>query len=360
MGWASLLADSVKNPFTSFLGDSANAIRGVGVGLASGTDLNTGMANAAQYAAQGAEKDDAFATQKKEEAKRQEQLQKAVDNYRNAGMADIADWLSTTGPDGLDLAAQQFWKRKEPGYAQADMPANIQEWEYFNNLGPEDQSKYLTMKRSVPYLDQGTQFGRPDPLTGVVGAVVPKDNEAAAAQKAAGGVLGTNQAERQIQAPIQNANLQRLDAQTDNVIETIDKAGGQAAWDSTGLIGQVLGGVAGTKAFDLRETAKTVKANLGFAELQAMRDASPTGGALGQVAVQELESLQSTLASLNPDQSEDQLRENLNKVRELLERQKTYRRMASEAKFGTPAPSGANAPEGVWVYNPASGKLEKQ
>lgn len=114
MGWASLIADSVKNPFTSFLGDSANAIRGVGVGLASGTDLNTGMANAAQYAAQGAQKDDAFATQKKEEAKRQEQLQKAVDNYRNAGMADIADWLSNTGPDGLDLAAQQFWKRKEP------------------------------------------------------------------------------------------------------------------------------------------------------------------------------------------------------------------------------------------------------
>lgn len=119
MGWASLLADSVKNPFTSFLGENANAIRGAGVGIASGTDFNTGLSNAAQYAAQGAQKDDAFATQKKEEAKRQEQLQKAVDNYRNAGMADIADWLSTTGPDGLDLAAQQFWKRKEPGYGQA-------------------------------------------------------------------------------------------------------------------------------------------------------------------------------------------------------------------------------------------------
>lgn len=45
---------------------------------------------------------------------------------------------------------------------------------------------------------------------------------------------------------------------------------------------------------------KTIEANLGFDALQAMRDASPTGGALGQIAVQELEMLQSTKAKLDP------------------------------------------------------------
>jgi hypothetical protein len=45
-----------------------------------------------------------------------------------------------------------------------------------------------------------------------------------------------------------------------------------------------------------------------------MREASPTGGALGQVAVQELNSLQSTLGSLDPNQDEATLRTNLNNI----------------------------------------------
>src|SRR5690606_5605780 len=115
--------------------------------------------------------------------------------------------------------------------------------------------------------------------------------------------------------------------------------------------------VAGTAAYDLRETIKTIKANLGFGELQAMRDASPTGGALGQVAVQELEALQSTLASLNPNQSEEQLKANLETVKNLLERQKMYRRAAAEAKYGAGAvPGGAGGNKtstGVqWSYEP--------
>ena len=60
----------------------------------------------------------------------------------------------------------------------------------------------------------------------------------------------------------------------------------------------------------------TIKANLGFEQLQAMRDASPTGGALGQVAVQELEALQSTIANLNPDMGEVALIANLNKIKD--------------------------------------------
>ena len=47
------------------------------------------------------------------------------------------------------------------------------------------------------------------------------------------------------------------------------------------------------------------------AEIQAMRDASPTGGALGQVAVRELELLQSTIASLDQSQDDDVLKQNL-------------------------------------------------
>ena len=55
----------------------------------------------------------------------------------------------------------------------------------------------------------------------------------------------------------------------------------------------------------------TIKGNIGFDKLQALRDASPTGGALGQVSTFELETLQAVFGSLKQSQSEEQLRYNL-------------------------------------------------
>ena len=86
-------------------------------------------------------------------------------------------------------------------------------------------------------------------------------------------------------------------------------------WLSTGLLGQATRGIGQTPAFDLAKTVDTIKANIGFEELQKMREASPTGGALGQVAIQELDMLQATLGSLDTAQSEKQLRERLQSVR---------------------------------------------
>ncbi len=162
----------------------------------------------------------------------------------------------------------------------------------------------------------------------------PMDPRSLYSERAAGSAEGKGIGLNTLNAPTAAVGVQQLDAKTDHVIDTIDKAIDQLSWDSTGLIGQTMGAFGGTKAYDLRKTAQTIKANLGFAELQAMRDSSPTGGALGQVAVQELEALQSTLESLDPNQSEDQLRKNLESVKLLLERQKQFRQQAYEAKYG--------------------------
>ena len=104
-------------------------------------------------------------------------------------------------------------------------------------------------------------------------------------------------------------------AKADQMMQTVDQALRQTSFFTTGIVGAGTGLVPGTPAYDLRRTVDTIKANIGFDELQAMRQASPTGGALGQVAVQELNMLQSTLASMDPNQSEPQLRRNLEKVR---------------------------------------------
>ncbi|MFN4121261.1 hypothetical protein [Acidovorax sp.] len=99
----------------------------------------------------------------------------------------------------------------------------------------------------------------------------------------------------------------------DNTLDAVRDAKNLTGRTTAG-VGSVLSGVPGTNARDLQAKLETIKANLGFDRLQQMRDMSPTGGALGAVAVQELIALQSTVSSLDQAQSPAQLQQSLNKI----------------------------------------------
>lgn len=102
-------------------------------------------------------------------------------------------------------------------------------------------------------------------------------------------------------------------AAADRVINEVQEAKKMVSGATAGA-GGLLAGIPMTPAKDLSAKLTTIKANLGFDRLQQMRDASPTGGALGQVAVQELVALQSTIASLDQMQSPSQLKSALDKI----------------------------------------------
>lgn len=102
-------------------------------------------------------------------------------------------------------------------------------------------------------------------------------------------------------------------AQADRVLAKVDEAMKGVGVLTAGP-GAMLAGLPGTSARNLQSTLETIKANLGFAELQAMRDASPTGGALGAIAVQELMALQATVASLDQGQSPEKLKKSLGDI----------------------------------------------
>ena len=74
-------------------------------------------------------------------------------------------------------------------------------------------------------------------------------------------------------------------------------------------LGRLSGGIisAETSRLALTEQLTTIRANIGFDRLQKMRDESPTGGALGQVALQELYALQSSITPLNPNMKPEEL-----------------------------------------------------
>lgn len=103
------------------------------------------------------------------------------------------------------------------------------------------------------------------------------------------------------------------EAAAQNVLGAVGDAKKLVGINTTGL-GASLASVPGTDARNLSAKLETIKANLGFDRLQQMREMSPTGGALGAVAVQELVALQSTVSSLDQGQSRAELAKSLDKI----------------------------------------------
>jgi hypothetical protein len=140
-----------------------------------------------------------------------------------------------------------------------------------------------------------------------------KTKEVAARTKAT--TIAEGEGKNVLAAPKTEQKAQADLAQARRLVGSVDEALKKVNVGSAGLVGPLIATVPGTPSRDLREDLVSIKANLGFAELAAMRANSPTGGALGSVAVKELEALQSTVASLDQGQSPGQLKAKLEKIK---------------------------------------------
>jgi len=85
---------------------------------------------------------------------------------------------------------------------------------------------------------------------------------------------------------------------------------------STGVIGQALSNIAGTDATSLRAKLDTITSGVGFGRLNDMREASKTGGALGNVSEIELRQLNASMGSLDPNQKPSELKKTLETIKE--------------------------------------------
>lgn len=154
--------------------------------------------------------------------------------------------------------------------------------------------------------EQGNVALRTDETTGYASPV---------AIPVAGGPVETKQ---EAAAEAEEAKRTREVKQANIVTETIDRAIGLvegATIPVTGM-GSFLSSVPGTKARDVAALVDTIKANAGFDRLQQMRNASPTGGALGQVSEMENRLLQATIGNLEQSQSQAQFLANMRAVKE--------------------------------------------
>ncbi len=131
---------------------------------------------------------------------------------------------------------------------------------------------------------------------------------------------------------------------------------------TTGFFGNIMKAVPGTPAHDTAASINTIEAAIGFDRLQAMRDASPTGGALGQVSEMELRQLNASLGSLRQSSSREQFAANLAQVKKhymstvaaIKAQQYEYARMN-----GLTLPDQGSS-GGEVTFNPATGKFSDE
>jgi hypothetical protein len=137
------------------------------------------------------------------------------------------------------------------------------------------------------------------------------------AEQAASAQVAKDQAEFNSPENIRKRNqaLEFKKTTGNNMIKVLDDVTGRVGKLTSGIGGSVLKKLPSTDAYDLNADIDTLKSNFGFDRLQAMRDMSPTGGALGSVAVQELTALQASVANLDTSQSPSQLKKNLGKAK---------------------------------------------
>jgi len=189
----------------------------------------------------------------------------------------------------------QFYTEQER--AAGREPKSYEEW----SIGGKKAGATSVDARQMGNIPPGYQVeydeqGRPARMVPIPGSPAAMDAEAAATAN----------------ATRRGAEVSRADIVTqdiDRVLKTMETG----ILPDTGF-GAMLSNVPGTDARAIAALLDTVKANIGFQELNKMRQQSPTGGALGNVTERELAFLQSVAGSLDQSQDAGQLRDNLNRL----------------------------------------------
>lgn len=197
-------------------------------------------------------------------------------------------------------------------------------------------------------VDTGTEILTTD-QNGQIVSRIPKDNRTPAIDKAAGKEIG----EREGQLPQLKVKagtaLSELDTKSGLVTEDIDRALEKANTWTTGLIGSATAKVPGTPGHDLWNLLNTIKSNVGFDQLAAMRASSPTGGALGQISDRENTLLQSVMGALEQSQTPEQFKANLTRLKQVIADRKDRMKQAYDQDFGGQAAPAAPAGEPIIV-----------
>jgi hypothetical protein len=250
-------------------------------------------------------------------------------------------WLQPyLGPDGLQLALSEAGATgtkfgMNPVYYTDPKTGELKIAQLSSGGGARTVQVPGQVRPPVAIKDTGTEQTAIDTRTGKVLGTVKKNVEEAARLQKRGQEKGKFEGEKPQKFMKASQAIADLDRAHTLVDQDIDRAISMIEEGSVPLTGMFAIGsvVPGTPAYNLAEVLKGVKANVSFDKLQAMREASPKGGALGQVSDFENKLLQATSGSLEQAQTGQQLLFNLRRLKQQLKEMGTQRRAAFERDF---------------------------
>lgn len=189
-----------------------------------------------------------------------------------------------------------------------------------------------------------------DPRTGVVTYATRQEALGKTPPQFMEGLTPRERQNREAKLPAARAAISAFDSKVDKLASQIEELLNHPGLNQiTGLIGGRIVGItdAGRRAEALY---KSIVAQGGFSELQAMRDASTTGGALGNVSNQEGQYLRDAFGVLQRTQSTEDLQRGLRDALNTLRSAKTRTREAFDDTYAYregATPSAAPASRGA-------------
>jgi len=220
--------------------------------------------------------------------------------------ADLAESLSPASQDALlqqivksELMPTKPTPQSPLGKLQSDIESGL----IPQDIGSQAIEKQIAPDRKTIETDQGLALL--DERTGKVEPVRVKTAKQAERER-----------EKQETMAFDVAGLASVRDKVNVVGNKIDQILSNPDIDfATGKSGIAARNISGTKSFGLAQDVKTVTANAAFQALQAMRDASKTGGALGQVSEGELDLLQKSFSAVDPALPDKQFKRNLREIK---------------------------------------------
>lgn len=262
----------------------------------------------------------------------QAQTAKALREASEAGGAYGKDIKVFQGPDGKIYGVQagsrgelKYHDLSAPGGGGGAMPA-----------GPGGMAPNALAPQGAPARQPLTPFAKRSIVGDRIWNPATGTFEGSAAEALQGGEEAKGRGDAIVKLetslPKSRATLEAANAKVGLVLSKVDQALPLVSNWSVGP-GSYLASLPATQARDLREITNTIVANLGFDELQEMRSNSPTGGALGAIAVQELEMLQKTKTSLDQAQTVGQYTQALNELKSFYSGATARRQRAFEETY---------------------------
>ena len=225
-----------------------------------------------------------------------------VKDFYNGDQVTQKQWNPTTNQwDEVGSGAR--WNPREENDEPA--PSNVREYQFYQSLSDEEKDIYLRVKRASKVLDTGSAFEEVAPAGGATEKLVDKTRTPEQIEK--------RQQEAKATKKSVDYAVNELKRFRDDAKDLLNHPGRAASTGASAWLGYI----PATDAKDAAAKLDVIKNKSFITALGAMRAASKTGGAVGNVSNLEGQRFENAFVALDRAQSDEQFASELRSLVEI-------------------------------------------